>query len=241
MLCGHEAKLVRWRLVGGVLALGLLGVLVLARLPIGTFSTKELDPRFIEISRPRYYLRHLRWSGIFPFEGGFIPDPHVEATEVVGLPQDAFPQFRAASTRIQGFDINPWFEDATAEILLAVEVNGHAYEYRVDRVASSPLPYGFINHPEPLIPFQYGDRLAVLTTLGLSRQAILSVAFPPATAGSIAPVFEGTNEFERVVQYLRGNGRYLALRGSLCRQWTPHRDFYERFEPCPPLELWEPT
>lgn len=216
------------------------GLLALSRCPIGRFSTRELDPRFVEITRSRYYLRHWLWSGIFPLEGGPIGDPHVAATEVYAFPDDVRQRLGATSARFQGFDVNPWFRDGTSEIVLAIEVDGRVHEYRIRSSGGPRLDFGFINFPEAMIAFLYGDRLAFATCLSISKLAFLSTALPLRPDGDMAPAFEGTDAFDSVVRYLREDSRYLGLRDQLCRQWKPYRALYERFEPCPPLPPWRP-
>ena len=228
------------RIVAGVF-LALCGLVAMSRCPVGTFSTKELDPSFVEIKRPRYWLRHLKWSGIFPREGGLHRDPEVVATEVFTLPDELRQRLGAKSGRFQGFDVNPWFHDRTSEIVLAIELDGVVHQYRIANSTKPRLDYGFINFYAPIVPFAYNDRLAFATGLSISRLAFLSTALPLRGDGEMEPVFEGSEAFDAIVQYLRAEGRYVGLRDQLCGAWKPYREFYKRFEPCPPRQPWKPT
>jgi hypothetical protein len=195
----------------------------------------------VEIRRPRYWFRHLQWSGIFPLEGGLHGDPDVTATKVFTFPEELSQRLGARSARFQGFDVNPWFNDRTSEIVLAVEMDGVVHQYRIANSAKPRLSYGFINFYAPVIPFAYGDRLVFMTGLSISRLAFLPTDLPLRGDGEIEPVFEGSDAFEAIVQYLRADGRYLGLRDQLCSQWNPYRELYQRFEPCPLLPPWKPT
>jgi hypothetical protein len=72
-----------------------------------SYSTKELDSNFIEIHRKKHRFRHWKWSGICPFFGGWIPDPHILATPVREFSKVIREAIGCNGTaRYQGLDIN---------------------------------------------------------------------------------------------------------------------------------------
>ena len=195
-----------------------------------TSSVRDLDSSFIDISREVHRFRHWRWSGIFPLYGGWIPDPHFLVTSVFGVPADVGRVLGDTGARYQGVDINPWFEDSSSEIVLAIESRGIVHEYTIPNNLDPPLSYGFVNNSDRLYVFPYRSGLAFLTSLDISRHAFLLVSLPLQKTANIAVVYEGSSEYDEVVAYLGSTGRYRSLKENPCRGL---KDIYELFERCP--------
>ena len=211
---------------------------------VHTAESNELNKvdKHIDIKIRSYPIpREIFWSGIFPFYGGFLPDPHMSATEPFDMPSEITNRLEAKSIRFQGYDINPWFDDRLSEILLAIEVDNHAYQFKIENTVSPKMDYGFINFYEPIIPFIYNEKLVFITALDISRLALLSIDLPITKNGIITPIFYEQVEFKETIQYLKNKERYKILKDDLCRQFIPYIEFYENFEKCPPLPKWEPT
>ncbi len=97
----------------------------------GEISTKEIDENYIEIKRKRYPFRHWRWSGIPPFYGWFIPDPHFAESAPTKLPADILKFLGVKEGRYQLYDVNPYFEPENVENLMVFEIDGKLYTYQV--------------------------------------------------------------------------------------------------------------
>lgn len=95
-------------------------------------SSKEFDSSNVEIKRDKYYFRNFIWSGIFPFYGGFIPDPHFLFQRPVDITEYLSPIFHGKSVRYQLMQVNPYFEDRSSELILAVEIEGLPYEIKLE-------------------------------------------------------------------------------------------------------------
>ena len=193
-------------------------------------STRDLDPGNIEVIRKVHRFRHWQWSGIFPFYGGWIPDPHFMVTPAFDVPEDVGKLLADASARYQGVDVNPWFEDTSSEILIAIESNGVVHEYSIPNEVEPALGYGFINNGGRLFVFPFRSGLAFLTLLDIDRYAFILVPLPLRRTARGTVVFDGSSAFDEVVAYLADSGRYRSLQQNPCRGL---KDFFERFESCP--------
>ncbi len=143
-----------------------------------SYSTKELDSNFIEIHRKKHRFRHWKWSGIFPFSGGWIPDPHILATPVREFSRVISEEIGCNGTaRYQGFDINPWFEDASSEVVVAIECDDTVFSYNLDLKDLQDVKYGFING-RGLFPFLRDDHLVFLTSLYISHPVFIVISLP---------------------------------------------------------------
>lgn len=202
--------------------------------------TSEIDPAYIEIKREKYRLCHWKWSGIFPFEGGFIPDPHFYSTKPFDMPDQIVNQLGFKSVRFQGYDINPWFEDRTSEIILAIEIDSNVYEVKIENKEPYIMNYGFVNFYYPIVPFIYKNKVAFITGLDVSKLAILTVELPINKSRVVKPIFSEQPEFHNVIKYLNTLERFKVLREGLCGQYKPYRQLYEQFEKCPPLPKLKP-
>lgn len=97
------------------------------------YSSPETSDEMCAVVRRHYPLRHWSWSGIFPLEGGFIPDPHFEWSEVMPLPEGAQKMLASHDARFQLVDVNPAFQDRSSEILLLIKSGTDSFEYSLER------------------------------------------------------------------------------------------------------------
>ena len=81
------------------------------------------------VCRKHHRLRHRVWSGIFPLEGGFIPDPHFLCSEdnVVWRPVASI--LGDENSLYSIVDINPFFDDKSSEIALIIRSHLDTFEY----------------------------------------------------------------------------------------------------------------
>jgi len=195
-------------------------------------ASTDSDPGSIEIEREVHRFRHWQWSGIFPIEGGWIPDPHFMATDVVEVSGDLARRMGVVSARIQGFDINPWFQDGSTEIIVAIETNGDVYEQSLTESAKTSLGYGFVNGG-PIVPFLMKDQLILFTALHITRPVFIVVQLPIQGNSNVPVYYEDTKGWNRIVAFLSKNHRYRELRSVLCSgKKRSFRYVYSSFEPC---------
>ena len=83
------------------------------------------------IKRKHYPFRHWIWSGIFPAEGGFIPDPHFLCSKLVPAPSSVRALLRDDQASFQIIDVNPFFGDHSQELILIVQSRSQEYEYEL--------------------------------------------------------------------------------------------------------------
>lgn len=122
---------------------------------LGQVSTKTYDSNNVEIQRDNYNLRNFMWSGIFPLYGGFISDPHYLYSEPVDVTEYLSSVFHDSNVRYQLIDVNPFFENSTSENILAMEINGSPFEYRLETPENS-IP-GILQHDKPKSVFLYNE------------------------------------------------------------------------------------
>ncbi|UNK20693.1 hypothetical protein MNQ98_12050 [Paenibacillus sp. N3/727] len=118
-------------------------------------STKTYDSNNVEIQRDKYNLRNFMWSGIFPIYGGFIPDPHYLYSEPVDVTEYLSSVFHNNNVRYQLIDVNPFFENRTSENILAMEINGSSFEYKLEFPQNSTQ--NILQHNEPKSVFLYNE------------------------------------------------------------------------------------
>ncbi len=181
-----------------------------------SYSTKELDSSFIEIRRKRHRFRHWKWSGIFPFYGGWISDPHILATPVREFSKVISKGIGCNGTaRYQGFDINPWFEDASSEVVVAIESDETVFSYNLDLKDLENVKYGFING-RGLFPFLRDDHLVFLTNLDITHPVFIVMSLPLSheVSAVLHPLnSEGWHDFR---DYVEGECRDRLWNPELC-------------------------
>jgi len=200
----------------------------------GNDSTKSIDSGFIEIERDTQRFRQWKWSGCFPFYGGWISDPLFIGAGVFPFSSAISQRLGDFTARFQGFDINPWFRDETTEIVLAIETKGKVYEQRITEAAKGHIGYGFRDSND-FVPFLMNDHLVFLTTLSGTQLVFILVDLPIRSNANTPVYSEGTREWNEVISYLETGERFRSLRLPLCESGRKSfRRAYELFESCPP-------
>jgi hypothetical protein len=141
----------------------------------GFYSTKNIDSSYIEIKRPIYHFRHWLWSGIFPFYGGFINDPHVLPSKPALPSATLSNQYKIK--RYQSYDINFFFKDETSEVVLAIEYHDDVYEYILDVPAGGRTLSGLVKGDTDFILFPYLKGIAIYTFMSMKNRSDESIAF----------------------------------------------------------------
>ena len=192
------------------------------------YSSKDINKDYIEIKRKKFYFRHWKWSGIPPFYGGFIADPHIIATEPYQFSDEIQKMFDSTNARYQGFDINPWFDRDYSEIVIAIELSNSVYQYSVN---NSEFEYGFINSG-PLVSFKYKNDIVFYQAFDISNPRFVIVNLPLSIKKSADTIELNSVDGRDIINYLQSKKRYLALKDKLCISHKSYRELYQKFEPC---------
>ncbi|MBJ6361630.1 hypothetical protein JFN88_10025 [Paenibacillus sp. MAHUQ-46] len=172
------------RLVG-VMAWFMAAIFLLFLIPVAEYyilpkrqvSTQQADHHYVDVTRTKYYFRNFLWSGIFPLYGGFISDPHFLFQHPVDLTQYLSSFFQKKPVKYQLVQVNPYFKNKTSEMILAMEFDGQAYEYKLEVPSDYPA---FVVESEPSSEFlYYGNNLYFVLTDGWKQAFLIYEILPP--------------------------------------------------------------
>lgn len=98
---------------------------------VGSRSARDAWKECPDIRRPRYPLRHLTWSGIWPW-GNFVPDPHFLCSRPIELHPNVRQLLGVTTGAVQLVDINPFFRDKSSEVVLVITAGEEMSEITVN-------------------------------------------------------------------------------------------------------------
>ena len=199
---------------------------------VGDARVKDCLCRFVH--RKRHHFRHWVWSGIFPGEGGSIPDPHYLCSEDGVFPEPVNELISDKGSRYAIVDVNPFFNDGSSEVLLLVKWQDEVFEYSLNfpkrkdvrAILGQPTP-------PPALVFPYKTGLAVLVTFwGRARGAyVLPLPLPKKTALEL--VGFGTPEFAEIVGAFGSVAQDRTTKDQFCKATNDFVAFYEKYSgPC---------
>ena len=212
-----------------------LGVAAVGRFVCWGHRSREPAAELCGTIARRYYpLRHWSWSGIFPFEGGFIPDPHFLWSERMGVTEPV-KQRLSNEAQYQLVDVNPFFDDYSSEVLLLIKSGNQSFEYALARpkgrsvqaVIASPMPPSAILFPSV-------QKLAVLVNFHGARGVFL-LDFPLRTGGRLELTPAGSTNFEAIATAFKAVGQERTTREQVCSLFRRNDfiAFYEKYcGPC---------
>lgn len=202
-------------------------------------SSRDEDESFVDISRPIHYFRHSVWSGIFPF-GGRIPDPHYLYSQVYEDLGPIAKKIGARKVRYQFFDINPFFENATSEYVLALEVDGKVTEVPLNLSGSEGVRVILGRGDDAVALLPAKDRIILLVTYSKTGvpgertwNSIAAIPLPIQKHKMPLEVF--SPEDERYKNLVREIPKEIA---SIYKKWfcnstnSKRKFFEEQFESC---------
>jgi hypothetical protein len=186
------------------------------------------------VRRKRHHFRHWIWSGIFPLEGGFIPDPHYICSEDGILPGPVNELIADKESRYAIVDVNPFFNDRSSEVLLLVKRHDEVFEYSlnfpkhegVQAIAVEPEP------PTALL-FPYKTGLAALVNfLGPAKGAYV-LPLPLKTKSLLELSGIGSPEFAEIAEAFKSIAQDRATKDQFCKGTNDFVAFYEKYSgPC---------
>jgi hypothetical protein len=186
------------------------------------------------VHRKRHHFRHWLWSGIFPGEGGFIPDPHYLCSEDGIFPEPVNDLISDKESRYAVVDVNPFFNDSSSEVLLLVKWHDEVFEYSLNfpkhkdvrAILGQPTP-------PPALAFPYKTGLAVLVTFwGRARGAYL-LPLPLRKKTVLELVGFGTPEFAEIVGAFRSVAQDRTTKDQFCKSTYDFVAFFEKYSgPC---------
>jgi hypothetical protein len=151
------------------------------------------------VHRKRHHFRHRVWSGIFPAEGDFIPDPHYLCSMDGMFPEPVNEVISDKESRYAIVDVNPFFNDKSSEVLLLVKWHDEVFEYSlkfpkhkgVRAILGQPTP-------PPARVFPYKTGLAVLVNLFGPAKGAYVLPLPLRTETALELVRFGTPNLRRL-------------------------------------------
>lgn len=183
------------------------------------------------VSRRCYPARHWVWSGIFPFEGGFIPDPHFTSSATMDFPDSVRKILDSRDATFQVVDVNPAFNDASSEILFLIRSNGADHEYsleypkgrHVQAVVGSP------SLPDARV-FPYHGKLAIVDCFFGPAKGIYLLNLPLKSGDTLHLIPIGSSEFEEIARELKAAANDRTVKQQFCdTSSTAFASFYEKY------------
>lgn len=199
---------------------------------VGAARVKDCLCRFVH--RKRHHFRHMVWSGIFPGEGGFIPDPHYLCSEDGIFPDPVNELISDKASRYAIVDVNPFFDDRSSEVLLLVKWHDEVFEYwlnipkRKDVRAILGQPT-----PPPALVFPYKTGLAILVSFGGRAKGAYVLPLPLRKKTALEFVGFGAPEFAEIVDAFGSVAQDRTTKDQFCNATNDFVAFYEKYSgPC---------
>jgi hypothetical protein len=223
--------------------IGLIILIAFLALPLlgryfwwGNRSPEMVTGMHLPIYRRHYPLRHWKWSGIFPSEGGFISDPHFLLSEPMPFPGPALSMVSPQRIQFQLLDINPFFDDHSSEILLLLTSDNSTLEYSLQFPAMQGVQASL---SMPDLPnarvFPYDGQLAMVANFSGPVKGIYLIPLPLRSGARLTLISANDPQFDRIATQLRAVGQDGTIRDQFCR--TSRNDFiafYQKY--CGPCE-----
>jgi hypothetical protein len=209
-------------------------ILIAPQISVGKITASPGLSNCSPISRGKYPFRHWLWSGIFPFEGGFIPDPHFSCSELVPVPSSVQTLIGDPLAKFQIIAVNPAFADSTSEVVLILNTRNRILEYKLPVPQNEGAVLGEPMYPEARL-FPYKRSIAVLTYFMETKQIFL-LSCPLNPEESLKHFGWQQKEATEVLGELKSLYSDADVRQHFCGPPNkPFIAFYERFSgPCSP-------
>jgi hypothetical protein len=182
------------------------------------------------VSRPYYPARHWVWSGIFPWEGGFIPDPHFDFSEPMPFPAPANQLVGSKDAEYQLVDVNPAFNDRTSEILLLIRSGNTSFVYSLDfpKGHHEQAILGIPALPEARV-FPYKGNLAILEDFFGRGKGIYLLQLPLKSGAALQLIPADTREFDTIAEEFRSVAQDESVKQQFCKTTNDFASFYEKY------------
>jgi hypothetical protein len=196
--------------------------LFLAGLATDTVSASERqatehNEHCLPVKREIFRLKHWQWSGIFPFEGGFIPDPHFVCSSTASFPSTVAALLNDSSAVFQIVDVNPFFEDKSKEIILAIQSSDKIlYELKFDYLLNFKVRQAMAESYPAVRVFTYKGKIALLSHLDTDLRGYYFISLPLKSSDIMQLHPIGSEEFEKVTEYFRNLPPSTELKDYFC-------------------------
>jgi hypothetical protein len=200
----------------------------------GYRSSRASELNCYEIKRPYYPLRHWSWSGIFPFEGGFIPDPHFLCSEPMALPGPVETALREQDAHFQVIDVNPFFNDQSSEIQVVVRTSKSVFEYSLQFPKTKGVRAVIATPSSPARIFSYKDQLVLLANFSGPTKGLYLMPLPLQSGGRLTFISAKDPQFDLIAREFKNSAQDRTVKDQYCLS----RDyafitFYEKYSgPC---------
>ena len=193
-------------------------------------NTSEDKSGCAPLVRPHYHFRHLKWSGIFPFEGGLIPDPHCLSSEPMSLTDSSARALSIPNGSYQIFDVNPFFNDSSSGIILLIHAQGNLFEYSLDFPKGKGTQAVLATPQAPsvrILPFD--GKLAVLANFSGPVRGIY-ILDPPLKTKTKLPLNPiGSPQFLKLAVSFKNIAKDPQVKQQFCNTTNEFAAFYEKY------------
>jgi hypothetical protein len=207
--------------------------IVLLLLSQGAASAHALASRVDEsgcapLVRKAHFFHPLIWSGIFPFEGGFIPDPHCLSSKQMALPVSALQLLGRSSGTFQIFGVNPYFNNKSSQIVLLFRSGAELFEYSLEFPRHRGIQAVPTDNDPTVRIFPYEGKLVVLANFDkASGVYVIDLPLHSHTALALNPI--GSPIFDDVSRGFESVASDGILKSQFCETTNDFGTFYERF------------
>jgi len=186
-------------------------------LSFGYVSACEQFDVCLPVKRRKYMLRHWVWSGIFPFEGGFLPDPHFICSNLVAVPKSVRRLLGCADAKFQLMDVNPGFQDYSSEALLLFQVDEQTYEYSLRAPGDIPITAApALNYDPGARLFENDGGIAVLINFFRGVRGFYHICLPLRSGQRLELKPAGGPDFELIASSFRTLPDDRDLKSHFC-------------------------
>lgn len=194
---------------------------------LGYRSPETRDHLCYPVQRKYYPLRHWMWSGL-PGEGGYISDPHFLWSEPMPFPDPVLRTMKSKKAGFQVMDVNPFFNDRSSEILLLIEANDTAYEYKLQFLKHRNAQAVLATPDLPAVrAFPSNDKV-VLAANFENVIGIYLLSLPLKTGTTLQLIPANAPEFKLLAAQLSLNAREKTVKAHFCD--TSRNDFIAFYE-----------
>jgi hypothetical protein len=200
----------------------------------GHRSSSSSEFKCYEIDRPYYPLRHWSWSGIFPFEGGFIPDPHFVCSEPMQLPDPVERALWEQGASFQVIDVNPFFNDQSSEIQLVIRSSKSVSKYSLQFPGSKGVQAVTAIPSSPARMFPYKDQLVLLANFFGPAKGLYLIPLPLQSGGRLTLISARDPQFDLIAKEFNNTAQDRTVKDQFCESRNyDFITFYEKYSgPC---------
>jgi len=189
-------------------------------------SRDECSP----LDRPHHVFRHWQWSGIFPFEGGWMPDPYCNASVEKDLPASALKEMKKQRGTYQIIEVNPGFNDDSSEVVLYLRVDGQGSEYNLSFPSARGVVAVLAIPDDPRVQvFVLDHKIYLLANFSGPAKGIYVLPSRLENKGRLELHDVSSREFKDVASRFHEVAEQPEVRDRFCHSTLDFSAYYERY------------